>query len=93
MNSREAIEFLEPCLQQVPRPQSVRAGMVMKRGGHLNQALKKHFVRVRRLEPHFLPMLVSLVEVSGIERIQASLIEMIPLVRIQARFGNMSHVH
>jgi hypothetical protein len=54
--------------------------MVMERGGHLNQALQKHFVRIRSLEPHFLPMFVGLVKVSGIERLQPFLIEVISLV-------------
>jgi hypothetical protein len=37
-------------------------------------------------------MLVSLVKVSGIERINPFLIYMIPLVRIHSRFGNLSHL-
>ena len=75
MNFRERIEFQEPGLKQVSRPQQVRAGIVMKRRGNLNQALKKHFVRIRRLEPHFLPMLVGIVEVGGIKRFKSLLIQ------------------
>ena len=49
--------------------------MVVKRRGYLNQALEKHFVRIRRLEPYFFPMLVGVVEVGGIKRFKSFLIQ------------------
>jgi len=75
MNFRETIEFQEPCLKQVSRPHQVCAGIVVKRRGNLNKSLQEHFVRVRRLEPHFLPMLVGVVEVGGIKRFKSFLIQ------------------
>src|SRR5512135_791024 len=76
----ETIEFQEPCLKQVPRPQQVRAGIVVKRRGNLDQALEKPFVRVRRLEPYFFPMLMRVVEVGGIKRFKSFLIQPILFV-------------
>jgi hypothetical protein len=93
MNFREAIEFQQPCLKQVSRPHQVRPGIVVKRRGYLNQALEEHFVRVRRLEPHFLPMLVGVVEVGGIERFKSSSIQPIFFVGIHARFWTSRHIY
>ena len=75
MNFRETIEFQQPRLKQVSRPEQVRAGIVVKRRGNLNQPLQKHFVRVRRFEPHFLPMLVGVIEMGGIKRFKSFLIQ------------------
>jgi len=47
----------------------------MKRRGHLNEALEKHLVRVRGLQPHFLPMLVGVIEMRGIKRFKSFLIQ------------------
>jgi hypothetical protein len=85
MDFRETIEFQDPRLKQVPRPQQVRAGIVVKCRGNLNQALEKHFVRVRRLEPHFFPKFVRLIEIFGIKRFESSLIPPIFFVWIHAR--------
>ena len=80
MNFREAIEFQEPCLKQVSRPQQVGAGIVVKRRGNLNQTLKKHFVRIWRLQPNFFPMLVRIVEMRGIKCFKSFLIQPILFV-------------
>jgi len=65
----------------------------MKRRGHLNQALEEYFVRVRRLQPYFLPMLVGVVEVGGIKRFKSFLIKPIFFVRIHACFWTLRHIH
>jgi hypothetical protein len=72
---REAIEFQEPRSKQVSRSQYVGTGIVVKCSGYLDQALEKYFVRVRRLEPYFFPMLVGVVEVGGIKRFKSFLIQ------------------
>jgi hypothetical protein len=72
---RETIEFQQPGSKQISRSQYVRAGIVVKCSGYLNQALEKHFVRVRRLEPYFFPMLVGVVEAGGIKRFKSFLIQ------------------
>ena len=58
----------------------------MKCRCNLNQALKKHFVRVRRLEPYFFPMLVGVVEMRGIKRFKSFLIQPIFFVRFHPCF-------
>jgi|HubBroStandDraft_4_1064222.scaffolds.fasta_scaffold273759_1 hypothetical protein len=93
MNFRETIEFKESRPQQVARPEQVRAGMVVKRRGYLDQALKEHLVRARSFQPHFFPMFVSLIEMIGIERFEALLIQPVLFVRIQALFGALSHLY
>jgi hypothetical protein len=80
VNFREAIQFQEPCQKQVSRPQQVRAGIMVKRRGNLNQPLKKNFVRVGCFEPHFLPMLVGVVEAGGIKRFKSFFIQPILFV-------------
>ena len=39
---------------------------MMEGRGHLDQRLKKTFLRLRQREPHKLPMLVSLEEISSV---------------------------
>jgi len=59
---------------------------VVKRRRNLNQPLQKHFVGIRRLEPHFLPMLVGVVKMGGIKRFKSFLIQPIFFMCIHARF-------
>src|SRR5579872_4076251 len=75
MNFRETIEFHQPRLKQVSRSWKVRAGIVVERRGNLNQPLKELLVRIRRLEPHFFPMLVGVVKVGGIKCLQSHLVQ------------------
>ncbi len=91
LNFKSAVNFRKQSSfrsrpEQISRPFQICPGIVVKRGCHLNQPLKEHFVRVRRLEPDFFPMLVRLVEMLGIERFQPFLIQPGLFVRIQARF-------
>jgi hypothetical protein len=74
MNTGKAIQFQETGTKQVPRSQKVVAGMVVKRGGNLNEPLQKQFVRIGRLKPHFFPVLVRLIKVAGIKSIKSFLI-------------------
>jgi len=74
MNTGKAIQFQETSTKQVPRSQKVVAGMVVKRGGNLNEPLQKKFIRIGRLKPHFFPMFMGLVKMAGIKSFKSFLI-------------------
>lgn len=54
-------------MKQIAAAQAVRAGIMVKCGGHLNEALKEHFFGVLRLQPDFFPVLVGIIKMPGIK--------------------------
>ena len=73
-------------MQQVVATQVVRAGIMMEGRGNLDQALKKHFLGIPRLEPNLFPMFVSVVKTAGIEGFKSFLKQPISCLWIHGGF-------
>jgi len=86
MNGGKILQLQKPCVEKIPSPFPVGAGVVMKRRGHLNQALQKFLVGIGSFQPNFFPMFVSFIEVFRIERFQSLLVQVGSCMQAQSRF-------
>ena len=64
---RKELEFEETCEKKILCAKAVRARIMVKCCGNLNQTLKEPLFRVRRFEPHLFPMFVRVIKMRGIE--------------------------
>lgn len=83
---RKELEFEETCEKKILCAKAVRARIMVKCCGNLNQTLKEPLFRVRRFEPHLFPMFVRVIKMRGIECFKSFLEQPILFLRIHEFF-------
>jgi hypothetical protein len=68
-------ELQETRMKQIAAAQVVRAGIVVKCRGHLNEALKKHLLGIPRFEPYLFPVFMGVIKMPGIKGVKSFLEE------------------
>lgn len=66
----EGLQLFQAAPEQRPRARAVAALIVVERGRHLNNALKKSLLRLRGGQPDFLPGFVRVKEVATVELVE-----------------------
>ena len=67
MSVRESLNFGKSSSEKILSALTIRSRIMVECGRDLDESLQKHFFRIERLQPDFLPMFVSLVEMPGVE--------------------------
>src|SRR5690348_12422199 len=67
----EPLQLLRTLLEQRSETSRIVAGMMVERGGHLDQSVEKDFLLAVRLQPHGLERLVGLEEFPCVEKVDS----------------------
>src|SRR5712691_5234446 len=68
----EPVEFFEAGPEQRLRPSTIAPGVVVERGGHLDNALKKSSLRLGRSQPDLFPGLMGIEKMALVELLETS---------------------
>jgi hypothetical protein len=67
MSVGEPLNFCKASSKKIFSALAIRSGIMVERRRDLDYSLQEHFFRIASCEPDFLPMLMGLVKVAGIE--------------------------